>query len=91
MSNKKYELIEEIKTLKDGTRKHYRNGKLHRIGGPAVEWSDGEQWYYRNGKLHRTGGPAVDYRNGEGWYYLEGIAYTEDGHRKTVKVLHTVG
>lgn len=38
-------------------RKYYKNRKLHRLVGPAVEsyyW-----WYwYKEGKCHRIGGPA---------------------------------
>lgn len=47
-------------TYKNGT-KEWRlwNGKLHRIGGPALEYEDGTKEWYLNGLRHRTDGPAL--------------------------------
>ncbi len=36
----------------------YRDGKLHRIFGPAVVRNDGTRYWCRYGKLHRRFGPA---------------------------------
>ena len=33
----------------DGTKKWYRNGKLHREDGPAIERADGSKEWLRNG------------------------------------------
>ena len=38
---------------------HYLNGKLHRIDGPALEYSNGTKMWYYEGKQHRINGPAV--------------------------------
>lgn len=42
-------------------RKEYRNSndKLHRLDGPAREWTDGGYSWWKEGKRHRTGGPAI--------------------------------
>jgi hypothetical protein len=34
-------------------------GELHRVHGPAVEYSDGRREWYQNGLRHRPDGPAV--------------------------------
>ena len=48
----------------DGNKFWYANGKLHRIGEPAVEYADGIKVWYVNGFRHRLDGPAVEYRSG---------------------------
>ena len=35
--------------IEDDKRSWYRNGKLHRVSGPAVEFSNGSYGYYLNG------------------------------------------
>jgi len=34
----------------DGTKYWYKEGKLHRLGGPAKEWNDGVKFWYYEGK-----------------------------------------
>lgn len=50
----------------DGSRRWTdTQGRLHRIGAPAVESPDGGRRWYANGQCHRIDGPAVtDGRNG---------------------------
>jgi len=48
----------------DGTKEWYRNGKLHREDGPAIEYNYGTKYWYRNGKLHREDGPAIEDSDG---------------------------
>lgn len=45
-------------------------GRLHRVGGPAVEGPKFKAWYFE-GLKHREGGPAAEYDMGisEWWYY----------------------
>jgi hypothetical protein len=69
----------KCKTLKDGTKKWYKNNKLHRIDGPAVEWEDGDKWWCKNGKYHREDGPAVEGKNGSKEYWLNDKRHREDG------------
>lgn len=59
--------------------RYYRNGKLHREDGPAIEWADGSKTWFRNGELHRTNGPAKELAGGRlEWY--------ENGKLKKVKL-----
>lgn len=54
---------------KNGNKRWYHNGVLHREDGPAVEREYEHNWYY-NGQLHREGGPAIIYfSTGEKWYW----------------------
>jgi len=57
----------------DGT-KSWRNskGQLHRIDGPAIEWSNGTFDWYQEGRLHRLDGPAIEYIDGSKGWYIEG-------------------
>jgi len=64
----------ECKILPDGTKEWYLNGKRHREGGPAIEWSDGTKVWYLNGKPHREDGPAYEYPDGSKEWYLSGKA-----------------
>ena len=49
---------------------YYRDGKLHREGGPAVvkRFADGSviEEYYSDGELHREGGTAFVWRDPDG-------------------------
>jgi len=55
------------------------DGKLHRIGGPAVELGDGGTEWFLNGKNHRIDGPAIEYSSGATEWYLNGSLHREDG------------
>lgn len=54
--------------------KYYSNSndQLHRLDGPAAEYSDGSYRFVENGRIHRIGGPAwhIKYplKNGNFWY-----------------------
>lgn len=49
----------EKTTLSQEERQWYVDGKLHRIGGPAIEKLHIREWRNK-GKLHREDGPAVE-------------------------------
>jgi hypothetical protein len=57
----------------------YRNGKLHREDGPAIEWANGRKEWYLDGKCHREDGPAVEWANGDKQWYRNGKCHREDG------------
>ena len=61
--------------------KFWRNkdGELHRIDGPAVEYSDGDKSWYQDGKLHRINGPGIEYGDGDNHWYQNGILHRIDG------------
>ena len=70
-----------VEISKAGTIRYYnKNGKLHRIGGPAVIFADGTEIWYQNGLFHRTDGPSVIYPNGECDWYLNGSYHRTDGN-----------
>ena len=52
---------------------------LHRVDGPAVEWSNGAKFWYQNGKIHRLDGPAAEYKNGTKYWYQNGKCHRIDG------------
>ncbi|MEZ0224982.1 MAG: hypothetical protein ACAH83_10540 [Alphaproteobacteria bacterium] len=70
----------EMRTMPDGTREWWRDGKRHRDGGPAIEWFDGTKVWFQHGKLHREDGPAYEGRESkDNQYHLfdEELAYPD--------------
>lgn len=53
----------------------YKEGKLHREGGPAREHGESKFWY-KEGKLHRLDGPAVIDAVGPKQYWIDGIKFS---------------
>jgi hypothetical protein len=68
-------------TVDEFGARSWRNaqGKLHRTGGPAVEWADGHRSWYVNGQLHRVDGPAVEFGADHRYWYMNGQLHREDG------------
>jgi hypothetical protein len=53
-----------------------KDGRLHRLDGPAIELINGSKIWYIEGKRHRVDGPAYeDVRNNKGWW-IEDRWYT---------------
>ena len=59
-------------SIKNKIKRFKKNGKLHRLDGPAIEWFDGSKYYYQDDQLHRTDGPAVEWANGSKEYWIDG-------------------
>lgn len=59
---------------------HFKNGKLHRLYGPAVEWLGGTKEWWFEGKIHRVGGPAIESYNGFEDWYVDGKEVTKEQH-----------
>ncbi|HNC55219.1 MAG TPA: hypothetical protein PLP33_07235 [Leptospiraceae bacterium] len=59
----------------NGNKHWYKEGRLHREDGPAVEWIIGYKEWWVEGLRHRTDGPAVEYPNGDKFWYVENIWY----------------
>jgi hypothetical protein len=72
----------EVRVYKDGDKRWYLNGKLHREDGPAVEWNDGTKFWYLNGERHREDGPAIECANGNKYWWLNGKFLTEEEFNK---------
>ena len=56
----------------------YKEGKLHRENGPAVELERGQKEWWIEGKRHRTDGPAREYSNGEKEWWVDGKKFFEE-------------
>ena len=72
---------ESTLTISKNGDKFWRNkeGKRHRIDGPAAEYSDGSQEWYKNGKRHRIDGPAIEWKDGSQEWYKNGKRHRIDG------------
>ena len=71
-----------IEINKIGDKLYYSDkkmSKLHRVDGPAIEYTNGNKEWYFKGKLHRENGPAVERLNGDKYWSLHGICHREDG------------
>lgn len=55
------------------------HGRLHRDGGPAIEYINGHKEWYQNGLRHRLDGPAIEYINGGKEWYQNGHHHRLDG------------
>ena len=50
----------------------YKDGKLHREDGPAIEWSFGTKEWWVAGNRHRLDGPAVEAEK-VGYMWFKGL------------------
>jgi hypothetical protein len=66
-------------TDREGTRRWYRDGKLHREDGPATEHANGTKEWYLDGKKHREDGPAIENPDGTKFWYRSGQLHRDDG------------
>jgi hypothetical protein len=63
-----------------GTVQYYNTlGKLHRVYGPAIEYSDGRCAWWQNGQPHRLDGPAIEWADGYRAWYHNGQLHRLDG------------
>ena len=53
---------------------YYHNtlAQIHRVHGPAVEYTNGGREWWRNGQRHRIGGPAIEYSDGSKYWFQNG-------------------
>lgn len=79
MAKDKFEVIK-----KDNGVYYFKNNKLHREDGPAIDSFNGDSEWYIDGVIHRIGGPAYSslderyhewYENGD-LHRLDGPAVT---------------
>ena len=56
-----------------------KEGKLHRVDGPAIEWSSGTKEWWFKGRLHREDGPAVDKQSGTKEWWFDGKRHRVGG------------
>ena len=58
---------------------YYKDGKLHREDGPALEWKNGKKEWYHKGIPHREDGPAIQNPDGTKEWYRHGRRHRIDG------------
>jgi hypothetical protein len=58
---------------------YHKDGYLHRVDGPAVEYTNGDKEWYLNGYLNRVDGPAMELNNGTKIWYLNDQRHRVDG------------
>jgi hypothetical protein len=63
----------------NGDKKWYKEGKLHRLDGPAIIYSSGLKYWYKEGKIHRDDGPAIESPKGTKEWCVEGKLHRLDG------------
>ena len=68
----------EIEVNNTRTTSWYKNGLLHREGGPAVEWPNGLKAWWQNGEFHRSCGPAIEWPDGEREWWINGRLLNQD-------------
>lgn len=64
---------------KDGNKKWYLNGVLHRLDGPAIQYKNGSRLWFVNGVPHREELPAVVLADGTLKWYINGCLHRLDG------------
>lgn len=70
--------------------KWYKEGVLHRVGGPALQHKSTFHWYYE-GQLHNYDGPAVVDPCGPAQYWIHGVRYTQKQYHWEIKRLRKKG
>jgi hypothetical protein len=53
--------------------------KLHRLDGPAIEYTHGDKYWFLNDKHYRVDGPAIEYADGYKAWYINGKRHRVDG------------
>ena len=50
----------------------FKDGKAHRLHGPAIEFANGDKYWYQNDRLHRLDGPAIERADGTNSWHQNG-------------------
>jgi len=75
----KFEENVKVKIENNISYHFFKNGKLHREDGPAIEFANGNKYWWIDGKRHREDGPAIEYNNGNKEWWINGKLHREDG------------
>jgi hypothetical protein len=67
----------DCQVREDGAKVWYRNGVVHREGGPAIERTDGTCEWYAEGVRHRDDGPAIISPDGQCQWFQHGTRLSE--------------
>ena len=64
----------------DGNKLYLNDeGKLHRLDGPAFEYSDGSKLWYINGICHQNIDPSYEYLDGTKQWFFKGQSHRIGG------------
>ena len=74
----------KVKVYEDMTKWFNMEDQIHRLDGPAVEWSNGTKEWYVNGQIHRLDGPAVEWSDGHKEWFVNGQELTEKEFNRKV-------
>ena len=55
-----------------GNKFWYKNDKLHREDGPAIEYVSGHKHWFIEDMWHREDGPAIEWPNGDFYWFIDG-------------------
>lgn len=70
---------------KIGTKRYYKDNKLHRMDGPAIEFKEYRAWY-KDGQRHRMDGPAMIWGCGYEQWWINGKQVSEEAvHQKQLQ------
>ena len=56
-----------------------KQGQLHRLNGPAADYTNGAKEWWVNGKRHREDGPAIKWEDGHQEWWINGKLHRKDG------------
>ena len=62
----------------NGDKFWYLNSNLHRVDGPAIEFTNGSKYWYLNGKIHRIDGPAIEFIDSYKEYWINNEKVTKE-------------
>jgi len=71
-----------------GTKQWYKEGKRHRLDGPAIISANRYKYWYQNGKQHRLDGPAVEIDEYKLWYYKGKLIECNNSTEKFLKIIN---
>ena len=70
-------IIYQVKVWTTGATFWRLDEKLHREGGPAVEYAHGTKEWWKENQLHREDGPAYEGSDGKKQWWLNGKKLSE--------------
>jgi len=75
----------------NGSKRWLKNGLLHRIDGPAIDFLDGYKEWWIDGRPHRMDGPAFENTDGTKYWYFNGKEITEIEHKLLCDIMKLKG
>jgi hypothetical protein len=81
-------LEELLHVIKCNDKFYYDSaGRMHRLAGPAIEWSNGGTEWWWHGERHRLNGPAIERSDGYKEWWIKDKRYTESSFHRYLSEL----